>query len=61
MFIIVQRLQVIWMFSFQRNFSFGAVCAADEKHLSANTDVVAIVKYLITNVGKTSSCVAVCV
>ena len=29
---------------FQRSFSFGAVHFADEKHLSADTNVVGIVK-----------------
>ena len=45
MFTAAQRIQVIWMFPFQRNFSFGAVHYADEKHLSADTNFVEIVKY----------------
>ena len=45
------------MFSFQSNLSFGAVQSADEKHLSADTNVVGIAKYLITKFCKTRSCV----
>ena len=47
--ITVQGIHVIWMFSFQRDFSFGAVQSADEKHLSPDTNVVDIFKYLITS------------
>ena len=59
MFITVQRIQVIWTFPFQRNFSFSAVHSVDEKHLSADTNVVGVLKYLITNFCKTRNCVAV--
>ena len=34
---------------FQRNFSVGAVNSADEKHLSADANVVGLVKHLIAN------------
>ena len=40
---IVQRIQVIWIFAFQRNFSFGAVHSADEKHLSTQQIVMLLV------------------
>ena len=43
MFITVQQIQAIRMFSFQRNFSFGAVHSADEKHLSADAIAAGIV------------------
>ena len=59
MFITVQRIQVIYMFPFQRNFSFGAVPSADEKYLSADSNVVGMVQYLITNFCKTRRCIAV--
>ena len=39
-FITVQRIQLIWMFPFQRSFSFGEVRSADEKHLLGDTNVV---------------------
>ena len=58
-FITVQRIQVIWMFPFQRDFNFGAVQSADEKHLSADTNVVVVTKYFITNFCIARSCVAV--
>ena len=61
MFITVQRIRVFSAFSFQSNFSFGAVHSADEKHLSADTDDVGIVKYLIRNFCKGKSCAAVSV
>ena len=59
-FITAQRTQVIWMFPFQRNFSFGAVHSAGEKHLSGDSNVVGIVKYLFTNFCKTRNCFDVC-
>ena len=59
MLITVQRIQAIWMFLFQRNFSFGAVHSAEEKHLSANTNAVGIAKYLITNSIKSRNYAAV--
>ena len=38
----------------------GAVHAADEKHLSADSNVVGEVKYSFTNLRKTGNCIAVC-
>ena len=49
------------MLSFQRNSGCGTVNSADDKHLSADTNVVGITKYLITNFCKNRNCVAVCV
>ena len=49
MLMIGQRFQVIWIFPFQRNFSFVAVYFADEKHLLSDTNVIGTVKSLITN------------
>ena len=49
------------MLPFQRNFSFGAVDSAGENHLSADCNVVSIVKCLFTNFCETRNCVAVCV
>ena len=60
-FITAQRNQVIRMFPFLRNFSFGAVHSAGEKHHSADSNVVGIVKYLFTNFCKSRNCVHVCV
>ena len=60
-FIAAQRTQVIWIFPFERNFSFGAVHSAGEKHLSADSNVVGIAKYLFTNFCKTRNCFDVCV
>ena len=60
-FIAVQRIHVICMFPFQRNLSFGEVHSADEKHLSANSNAVGIVKYMSTNIYKTRNCITVCV
>ena len=60
-FITAQRTQVIWMLALQCKFSFGAVPSAGEKRLSAESDVVDTVKYLLTNFCKTRNCVAVCV
>ena len=40
---------------FRRNFGFGAVHFAYEKHLSADTNVVGIVKYFIAKSCKTRS------
>ena len=54
----MQLIQVIQMFPFQQNFSFGAVHSADEKDLSADTNIIATAKYSITNLCKTSNCVA---
>ena len=48
-FITAQRTQVIWIFLFERNFSFGAVHSVGGKHLSTDRNVVGIVKYLFTN------------
>ena len=36
-FIMVQQIQLIWMFPFQRNFNFAAIHSANEKHISADT------------------------
>ena len=47
------------MFPFQRNCSVGVSRSADEKYHLADTDVVRVVKYLVTNFGKTRKCVAV--
>ena len=60
-FITAQRTQVIRIFLFERNFSFGAVHSAGEKDLSADSNVVAIVKYLFTNFCKSRNCVDACV
>ena len=47
--ITVKRIKVIQMLPFQRNFSFGAVHSADEKHLSTDTYVVSVANYSMTN------------
>ena len=44
--------------TFQHNFSFGAIQLADEKHLSADTHVVGVVKYSVTTFCKTRKCAA---
>ena len=61
MFITARRTGIVGMFPFQRNISFGAVHSAGEKHLSADSNLVGIVKYLFTNFCETRNCVAVCV
>ena len=58
--IIAQRTQVIWIFPFERTFSFGAVHSAGEKHLSADGYVASVANYLFTNFCKTKNCVDVC-
>ena len=60
-FITVQRTQIIWMFPLQRDSSVTAVHSAGEKHLSADSYIVGIVKYLFTNLCETRNRVAVCV
>ena len=57
-FITAQRTRVIWISPFECNFSFGAVHSAGEKRLPADSNVVGIVKYLITDLRKTKTCVA---
>ena len=57
-FITVQRIQVICMFPSPCSFSFGAVHSANENHLSADTNVAGIVRYLVNNFSKTRNCVA---
>ena len=59
MVITVQRIRVIWMYPFQRNFGSGAVHFADEEQILADSNIVGIFKYLIINFCKTMSCVAV--
>ena len=59
--ITAQRTQVISMFPFQRDLSFGAVHSAGEKHLSGDSNDAGIVKYLFTNFYKPRNCVAVSV
>ena len=60
-FIPAQRTYVNWIFPFEHNFSFGVVHSAGEKHLSAESKVVGIVKYVFTNFCKTRIYVDVCV
>ena len=43
MFIATQRTRVIWIFTFERNFSFGTVRSVGEKHLSADSNIVGVV------------------
>ena len=57
---MLQQIQVPRMFSFQHNFSLGATNSADQKRLSADTNVVGAGKYLLTNLCRTRNCVAVC-
>ena len=47
-FVTVQRFQVIRTFPFQRNIRLGEVRSADEKHFSADNNVVGVAEYLIT-------------
>ena len=61
MFITAQRFQVIWMFPFQRHFKFGKMQSADEKHLSADTNVTGVAEYLIIIFFAKLGTVAVCV
>ena len=36
------------MFPFQRNFKFGEVRSADEKHFPADTNIIGVAEYLVT-------------
>ena len=57
--ITAQKTQAIRIFLFERNFRFGAVHSAGEKHLSANSNVVGIVIYMFANFCKSRNCVDV--
>ena len=43
----MQEIQVIRMLPFQRNFSFGSVHSADEKHISTDTSAVTTREQLV--------------
>ena len=56
MLITVQRVKVIWKFPSQHNLNFCAVHSVDESRISADSNVVGIVKYLFTNFCETMCC-----